>query len=240
MSHIFLQFIEVHKQYETTVASVDRPASDIIYGITKMEADEKKLLDRLQREQAQMSSNSNFQRLLTEASEMRQAQDDEIRLEEQKREQLNSFASAKQRLKQSRRILEVMKNCEGKNIESVLSDLDGEFDLAVHHLETTILPQRHNLEVMLLQAEKEAVPEKTEQDMADVEEMVMQLEEILRQKQNELDNLGCLGAKMATLKKVGTRALFGNYSFFLFKSIFPCSLIQPSIYFVAHCFVGGK
>ena len=154
-----LQFIEVHKQYEFTVASVDRPASDIINGIMKMEADEKQVLDRLQREQAQMSSNSNFQRLLAEASEMRQAQDDEIRLEGQKREQLNCFASSKQRLKQSRHILEVIKNCEGKT-----SDLDREFDLDVHHLDTTILPQRRNLEVILLQAEKEAVSDKTEQE----------------------------------------------------------------------------
>jgi hypothetical protein len=164
----------------------------------KMEADEKQLLDRLQREQAQMSSNSNFQRLLAEASEMRQAQDDKIRLEGQKREQLNCFASAKQRLKQSRHILEVIENCEGKT-----SDLDREFDLAVHHLETTILPQRRNLEVMLLQAEKEAVSNKTEQNMADVGEMATQLEEILSQRQNELDNLGGLGDNMAILKKVG-------------------------------------
>lgn len=190
-----LQFIEVHKQYESTVASVDRPASDIINGIMKMEADEKQLLDRLQREQAQMNSNSNFQRLLAEASEMRQAQDDEIRLEGQKREQLNCFASAKQRLKQSRRILEVIKICEGKT-----SDLDREFDLAVHHLETTILPQHRNLEVMLLKAEKEAVSDKTE-------EMATQLEEILSQKQNELDDSG-------------------RYEF---KSIFLFNHIQPLI-----------
>ncbi len=46
--------------------------------------------------------------------------------------------------------------------------------------------------------------DKTEQDMADVEEMAFRLEEILNQKQNELDNLGGLGGKMAILKKVGT------------------------------------
>ena len=76
--HASLQFIEVHKQYESTVARVDRPASEIVNGIIKMEADEKQLLDRLQREQAQASSNSNLQRLLTVVSEMRQAQDDEF------------------------------------------------------------------------------------------------------------------------------------------------------------------
>ena len=86
-----------------------------------------------------MTSNSNFQRLLTEASKMRQAQDNEIRLEGQNPEQLNCFASARRRLKQSRRILEVIKNCEGKIIETALRDLDREFDLAVHHLETRIL-----------------------------------------------------------------------------------------------------
>jgi hypothetical protein len=43
-----------------------------------METDEIQLLDRLQREQAQTSGNPNFQRLLSEASEMRQAQDDEF------------------------------------------------------------------------------------------------------------------------------------------------------------------
>ena len=65
---------------------------------------------------------------------------------------------------------------------------------------------------MLLQAAKEAVSDKTEPDMADVEEMAMQLEEILSQEQSELDNLGDLGGKMAILKTVGTRAMTYSYS----------------------------
>ena len=71
---------------------------------------------------------------------------------------------------------------------------------------------------MLLQGEKEAVSDKTEQDMADVEEMATQLEEILSQKQSELGNLGGLGGKMAILKTVGTRAM--TYSSSLSRSCF--------------------
>jgi hypothetical protein len=170
-----------------------------------MEVEEKQLSIRLQREQAQVSGNSNFQRLFAESSEMRQAQDEEIRLEGQKCDQLHSFASTKQHLKQSKRILEVMTKCEGKTIEIVLGELDHEFDLAVDHLETITLPQRRKLEVMHLQAEKESLSNKSEQDMADIEELVAQLEETLRKKQNELDDLGAIGGKMAGLKKVSIK-----------------------------------
>jgi len=83
-----------------------------------------------------------------------------------------------------------MKNCEGKTIETVLGDLDREFEHAIHHLETVILPQRLELEVKLLQAEKEAVSGKSEHDRADIEEMATQLEDILGQKRNELDTFG--------------------------------------------------
>ena len=226
MPHASLQFIEVHKQYEYTVGRVDRPAADIINGIIKMEADEKQLVDRLQREQAQTSSNSNFQRLLAEASEMRQAQDHEIRLEGQNREQLNFFALAKQRLKQSSGMLEVMKNCEGKTIETILGDLDREFEQAIHHLETIVLPERLKLEVMLLQAEKEAVSDKSEEGMADIEEIATQLEDILRQKRNELNNLGSIGGSIARLKQVRTRALI-VYDTLLLSYSLTCSSSKP-------------
>jgi hypothetical protein len=196
------QFIEVHKQYDSTTAGVIRPAADIINDIVKMEAEEKQLRIRLQREQAQVSGNSNFQRLFAESSEMRQAQDEEIRLEGQKCDQLHSFASAKQRLKQSERILDLMTKCEGKTIEIVLGQLDHEFDLAVDHLEAIILPQQRKLEVMRLQAEKESV---SNNNMADIEALTAQLEETLRRKQHELDNLGGIGNKVAELKRVSTR-----------------------------------
>ena len=168
-----------------------------------MEANEKQLLDRVQREQAQMSGNPNFQRLLSEASAMRQAQDDEILLEGQKREQLSCFASAKQRLKQLNRIMEVIKSCEGKSTETIFDDLDHEFDRAVRRLEDGILPQRRKLELMLLHAEKEAAASNdSERDMENIDEMASQLENLLIKKKYELDSLGGLRGEMAALNKV--------------------------------------
>ena len=149
-----------------------------------METDEIQLLDRLQREQAQTSGNPNFQRLLSEASEMRQAQDDEIRLEGQKREQLRAFASVKQRLKQSKRMLEVIKSCEGKPIEKKLDELDSVFEIYVLRLEDEILPLRRKLEMMLLQAEKgtTAMLDTPENDTEDVNETATQLDNLIQQK----------------------------------------------------------
>lgn len=169
-----------------------------------METDEIQLLDRLQREQAQSSGKPNFQRLLSEASEMRQAQDDEIRLEGQKREQLRAFASAKQRLKQSKRMLEVIKSCEGKPIEKKLDELDSVFESYVLRLEDEILPQRRKLEMMLFQAEKgtTAMLDTPENDTEDVNEMATQLDNLIQQKKHELASMNGLRGDTLMLKRV--------------------------------------
>ena len=135
---------------------------------------------------------------------MRQAQDDEICLEGQKREQLRSFASAKQRLKQSKQILEVIKSCEEKPIAKVLDDLDSVFDSYVHRIENEILPQRRKLEMTLLQAEKgsTAMLDTPENDMEDVNEMATQLDSLLQQKKHELASMGGLRGDTAELKRV--------------------------------------
>ena len=182
---------EAHKQYESMAANVDRPTSEIIDGFKQMEAEEQQLLDRLRREQSQTSNNANFQRLLAEASKMRLSQDKEIGLEEQKREQLHYLATAKRRLNQARRMLDVTTSCGAKpNTESILTDLEHESQKSVNHLESNVMQQRHKMELMLLQAEKEADSDKTEDDIEYAVEVAAQLEEILSRKQDELDKLG--------------------------------------------------
>lgn len=202
---------------------MDRPTSDVSNSIAKMESEENQLLDRLQREHAQASRNPNYQRLLSEASELRQAQDDEIRLEGQKREQLRSFASAKQRLRQSTHILEVIKSCEGKPIERVLDDLDSVFESYVLRIENEILPQRRKLEMTLLQAEKgtTAMLDTPENDMEYINEMAAQLDNLLQQKKHELASMDGLRGDTAVLKRVRNHEIYLHY--FYHRSFIPTS-----------------
>ena len=211
---------------------MDRPASDVSSSIAKMETDEIQLLDRLQREQAQTSGKPNFQRLLSEASEMRQAQDDEIRLEGQKREQLRAFASAKQRLQQSKRMLEVIKSCAGKPIEKKLDELDSVFESYVLRLEDEILPQRRKLEMMLLQAEKgtTAMLDTPENDTEDVNETATQLDNLIQQKKHELASMNGLRGDTLMLKRVRDHGII----LALLYSSFHLSFFPTSIRLLSH------
>eukprot|EP00578_Thalassiosira_sp_NH16_P012391 CAMPEP_0181124452 /NCGR_PEP_ID=MMETSP1071-20121207/26491_1 /TAXON_ID=35127 /ORGANISM="Thalassiosira sp., Strain NH16" /LENGTH=635 /DNA_ID=CAMNT_0023209763 /DNA_START=418 /DNA_END=2325 /DNA_ORIENTATION=+ len=192
------EFIEVHKHYESTSAKNDRSASDVISDVKRMEEEEQQLLDRLQREQAERRGDSAFQHLLVEASKMRESQDEEIRLEGQQKQQLQSLAMTKQRLKQARRILDVIAACEGKPIGSIITVLEEESQKSADHLES-IIEERHKVETMLLKAEKEAELDKTEHDIEYVMEMAAQLEVMLCEKHGKLDSLPNRDRKLSKL-----------------------------------------
>lgn len=191
---------------------MNRPTSEIRDAIKQMEAEEKQLLERLQRERALTCNDSNFQLLLVEANNMRQQQDREIILDDQKREQLPSLASTKQRQDQARRVLDVAASCDAGPIEAVLGELEGESQKAVDHLESNVMPMRHKVELMLLQVEMDADMDKDEGDVEYLEEMVAQLEEKLSRKQDELLKLGYVGNldALAKLKQVSLPKCWGE------------------------------
>jgi hypothetical protein len=208
------EFVETHKQY-TAMNLVDNmdlctgtataTASEIISGIKQMEAEEQQLLHRLQQERSHTRNNTSFQSLLAEASELRLSQDKEIGLEDQKGEQLHHFAKAKRNINQARRMLDLITSCEAKPIESIITDLEHESRNALRHLESNVLQQRHHVELILLQAEKEADVDTTEFGSEYAAEMAAQLEE----KQEELKKLDSqnLYSDLAALKKVREQTL---------------------------------
>ncbi|KAL7554039.1 hypothetical protein ACHAWF_017406 [Thalassiosira exigua] len=181
------EFIEAHKHYESTMASVDRPTSDIIEDIEQMDAEEQQLLDRLERERAQTINSPNFQHLLAEASSMRKAQDDEIRLDQQKQKQMQQLAATKRKLDHT---LEATAACEEMPVESILSELEDECRKFVNDLESNVIEKRHKAELKLLRAEKETyLSDKTEEGIEYIIEVRAQMEDKLRSKKRELDGL---------------------------------------------------
>ena len=200
----------MHKHYEANKESGCRPALDVIGDIKQLEVEEQQLHERLQREQAQARHNANFQHLLAESSKLRQAQDDEIRFEDQMHEQKHQLIVAKRNLNQKQHMLDITRSCKDKpTIGDILRELEHESQKALDHLETSVLTKRHKIELMLLQAEKEAAgADKTEDDTEYMIEQMAQLEEMLSRKQLELDtarynNVGSnLIDKLAPLRQV--------------------------------------
>lgn len=171
--------------------------------------EEQQLHERLQREQAQARHNANFQHLLAESSKLRQAQDDEIRLEDQMHEQKHQLIVAKRRLNQKQHMLDITRSCKDKpTIGDILRELEHESQKALDHLETNVLTKRHKIELMLLQAEKEAADADKTENAEYMAEQMAQLEEMLSRKQLELDtarynNVGSnLIDKLAPLRQV--------------------------------------
>ncbi len=182
-----IQFIDVQKKF--TVANADRPTTGIFENIDQLEVEKRQLHDRLQREQAQISNNVGLQRLIVQASEMRQAQDDELRLERQREEQVLSLTFTKQRLKQANRMLKLIESCGGKTIEIIVNELSQEYQHAVHNLEANTIPERQNAELMMVQASKKKDHPnkvKVEVDCAINDDTTNDLQ---NRKQMELDNL---------------------------------------------------
>ena len=177
----------------------------MLENIDQLEAEERQLHDRLQREHAKFSSNVDFQRLLVQASEMRQAQDDELRLERQREEQLLSLTFTKQRLKQANRMLKLIESCEGKTIEIIVNELSQEYQHAVNNLEANTIPERQNAELMLVQASKKE--DHSDKVAVEVNCVINDntINELLNRKQIELDNMRNQAGKsnrLMMLKKV--------------------------------------
>ncbi|KAL9181111.1 hypothetical protein ACHAXT_009916 [Thalassiosira profunda] len=189
------EFGETHQHYESLKAKGSRPASEVEDVIQQLEGEEQLLREKLRREQAQASNDPGFQVLLDEASKLRQAQDDEIRLEEQKDEQLHQKAILTSRLREAEALLCVSASCKDQPLEA----LEKEHHQSVERIEA-VTQRRHEAELALLQAEKEAASDKT--DLEYLGEMAAQLEDRLAQKRGELDRLGGRGARLGELDEL--------------------------------------
>lgn len=211
-----LQFIEVHKQF--TLVKADCSTTDIFENIDHLEADKRQLQDRLQREQAQISNNAHFQRLLVQATAMRQAQEDELRLDRQREEQLLSLTLAKRRLTQVNKMLKLVESYKGKTIEIIVDELCHEYQQAVLHLEVNTIPKNQNAELMLLRASKNnTCPNKVDvDDVSNDDNTIAEINELLKQKQSELGNLseqGQTSSKLPLLKKVSIQIIGSTRNF---------------------------
>jgi hypothetical protein len=199
----------VHKQFTATNADCTT-STDILENINQLEAEKRQLQDRLQREQAQINNSTDFQGLLAQASEMRQAQDDELRLEQQREDQLLSLTFTKQRFKQVKHVLQLIETFEGKTIEDIVEEIDHEYQQAVRHLEASAIPERQTAELMLLQAQKEADSDNVDEGDGYYEDIAAEIDERLTRKQMELDKLGGQARKsnkMTMLKKVSMQII---------------------------------
>lgn len=221
----------MHKQF--TVVKVDRSTADIFENIDQLEADKRQLQDRLQREQAQISNNTDFQRLLIQATAMRQAQEDELRLDRQREEQLLSLTLAKRRLQQVNKMLKLVESFEGKTIDIIVDELCHEYQQSILHLEVNTIPERQNTELMLLRAsKKKAGPNEVDVDdvINDDDDTIAEINKLLMQKQSELGNLSAQGqksSKLPLLKKVSIQIIGSTRKFFI--SIIPILPVLVSL-----------
>lgn len=195
------EFVEVHKEYERLSSS--RPASALIQDIKQLGIEKQQLLERLEREKNQAKGNIKFEQLLQETSKLRQGQDDEIRLQEQRHKQHQLMNSSKQRLTQVRQLNDILR---GASNDSYLSDqilykLGEGLNNCIHHLEA-VYRRRDKLELKLLQATKAF---EASQDVQQIEEMANELEETLEDKLSELNNQNFDLEKLQTMQKVSSR-----------------------------------
>eukprot|EP00804_Cyclotella_cryptica_P017906 CCRYP_001277-RA/>CCRYP_001277-RA protein AED:0.02 eAED:0.02 QI:30/1/1/1/1/1/3/119/640 len=176
------EFVEVHKEYERFKSSC-RSASSLTHDTKQLELEKRQLLDRLELENNQVKGNIKFEQLLKETSKMRQGQDDEIRLGEQRVKQYQRMNSAKQRLAQVRHLCDIVR-CSSidSTLDQILEKLEEGLNNSIHYLDT-IYSRRSKLELKLLQVTKIF---ESSQDARELEEMESELEETLEHKLSEL------------------------------------------------------
>lgn len=179
-SHQDLQseFVSIHKEYSSTIASCGCSASDLTEGIKEMRLEKKKLKKRLQQEHNQSRGNINYKQLLIEASRLRQTQRDEIRLGEQKAEQHQLLCLTKQRYEQVRDLSAVLRDIV--NNPSSLGEL---IEKTVFEREYGIAHNRGELESKLALIRKNG----TRQDSQEIETLIIKLEHELEEKLVEFD-----------------------------------------------------
>jgi len=196
------EFVEVHKEYERLNSS-SRSASALVQDIKQLGMEKQQLLEKLEREKNQAKGNIKFEQLLQETSKMRQGQDDEIRLKEQRHKQHQLMNSAKQRLTQVRQLYDILRGVsnDSNSSDQIIYKLEEGLNNCSHHLET-IYRRRNKLELKLLQATKAF---DASQDVQQIEEMANELEETLENKLSELDSQNLDLEKLQTFQKASPR-----------------------------------
>lgn len=209
-----LEFVEVHKEHEATSSTGRRPLSDILQNTKQLKAIKQNLLKKVEHEKAQKRLNETFQHVLEIANKIRQAQEDEIRLEEQKGEQIQSMAIANRRLKQVRIVYDILMNVvtnEEMPIEEVLTRLEEESNRSVNQQEMELISQRQELELKLQQTQKELAGFiHTDVDLEQLENLVDELDDELLSKRRELESINSDGIvlnRLAAFKQVGDFAV---------------------------------
>jgi len=207
-----LEFVEVHKQHESTSSTGRRPLSEIFQTTKQLKAIKQNLLKKLEREKSQKKMNETFQHVLEIANKIRQAQEDEIRLAEQKGEQIQSMAIANRRLKQVRNVYDILIDVvtnEEMPIEEVLTRLEEESSKSVHQLEIELISQRQELELKLQQTQNELSGFiHTDVDLEQLENLVNELDDELVSKRRELESINSDGIvlnRLAAFKQARER-----------------------------------
>ncbi len=187
-----VEFVETHKQYEATASSEMRQIPEIFQSTKQLGSIKKNLLKKIEREKSQKGMKENFQQILETANKMREAREDEIRLEEQKIDQIQSMAIADRRLKQVHHIYNVLGNVvtiEESSIEEVLTRLEEESRKSVNKIENELMSQRQELELKLQQTQKELAGFiSNDVDMEQMENLVNVLDDELAARRQELES----------------------------------------------------
>jgi intraflagellar transport protein 81 len=173
------EFIEIHKEYDRVASAGGSSAADLIAETKQLLQEKKQLLERLRREENQVRGNAVFEQLLSEICKLREAQDEEIRLTDQKRDQNQLLSAATQRLEQVRNLSNILHSLS--NSSEV--ELDVKVQQSILDYEMIFARKQHESQVKLAEAKKQDPC----RGVDEMEAMAMDLEDKLESKLIELD-----------------------------------------------------
>jgi len=199
------QFKEVHKIIDKLRADPSRPA-EVKGEIATLEDERKQLTLKIERLKKQVEGEGAFPPLLAATSALRQQQDEDGRLNDNRRRQLMTLQHARQRHEEAAQRLQALKRNQSKSAsaEEMLAQLEAEC-AELEQRVTGVMPREIEQQGARLAALQEAMfePQRTRDDVRQMSEEVDQLETRCRQLKVAIDQevSGRLDNKLAMFRQ---------------------------------------
>jgi intraflagellar transport protein 81 len=171
-------FVDLHKEFERVSSSNGPSANDLLRDLDKMKAEKHRLVERLEREHKQARGNTKFELLLKEVSRLRELNDKEIGLYEQRQQQHDIMSLAKKRLEQVHLLSNTL-----QDVSNDPSEIEKAINHSIIEYEKKIAQRHNEIELKIVQTDN------SHQDCEEINKTVVNLEDELERKLSELDEL---------------------------------------------------
>jgi len=184
------EFRETHKSFESDSKTMSRPGPELRAEIQQLEDERRQLNDRIEKLKYQNRNETGFAAMLSATSDMRQEQDEEVKLQERMREQVYLRDMAEQRANETERRLQALRGSAtgGHSAEAILNELKRDVEETAKVVRTDMTNEINKYQATIAKLERQRLePNRTFDDVERMKSQAHSLEMKCRQMKEEVE-----------------------------------------------------